>query len=149
MPAAPADILVGIDFSPGSGLVLVAAAEMAAAFGTRLHVVHAAAPEPSFVGYDRPGGGSDRDRRADELSDEHRLLHEAIESIDGVDVVPLIVMGPTVDVLLDEARKHDAWVIVLGSHGHGRLHDLVMGSTTEAVIRKADRPVLVVPVPKQ
>jgi nucleotide-binding universal stress UspA family protein len=140
------DILVGVDFSDGSRTVLAYGTQLARAFGCRLHVVHAAAPEPTFVGYDRPGGLSDRDQRAGELSDEHRLLQEMTDGIDDVDVVPLLVMGATVDVLVDEAAKHDVAMIVLGRHGHGRIHDALMGSTTESVIRKAGRPVLVVPV---
>jgi nucleotide-binding universal stress UspA family protein len=141
-----ADIVVGIDFSPSSELVLLAAADLARGLGARLHVVHAAAPEPTFVGYDRPGGPRDRDERASELTDEHRQLHDLVETIDGVDVIPLLVMGATVDVLLDEARRHDATTIVVGSHGHGALRRLLVGSTADALLRHCDRPVLVVPV---
>lgn len=144
--AGTPEVIVGIDFSPSAERVLRAAADLARGLGARLHVVHAAAPEPTFVGYDRPGGPRDRDDRAAELTEEHRQLHDLVETIDGVDVVPLLVMGTTVDVLLDEARKHDATMVVVGSHGHGALRKLLVGSTADAVLRHADRPVLVVPV---
>jgi nucleotide-binding universal stress UspA family protein len=41
----------------------------------------------------------------------------------------------------------DADVLVLGSHGHSRLHHAVVGSVTEECIRAATCPVVVVPVP--
>jgi nucleotide-binding universal stress UspA family protein len=41
----------------------------------------------------------------------------------------------------------DADLLVLGSHGHGRLHHAVVGSVAEECIRAAACPVVVVPVP--
>jgi len=48
------NILVAIDFSPISQTVLDAAAKLARSLGSKLWVLHVAAPEPDFVGYD-PG----------------------------------------------------------------------------------------------
>lgn len=42
----------------------------------------------------------------------------------------------------------DADLLVLGSHGHGRLHHAVLGSVAHECIRLAQRPVLIVPVPQ-
>jgi nucleotide-binding universal stress UspA family protein len=41
----------------------------------------------------------------------------------------------------------DADLLVLGSHGHGRVYHAVLGSVAEACIRAATCPVVVVPVP--
>jgi len=35
---------------------------------------------------------------------------------------------------------------VMGSHGHGMLHHLLVGSVTEGVLKKATCPVTIVPV---
>lgn len=48
------------------------------------------------------------------------------------------------DTLADAAREHDAAAIVVGTHGHGRLADVLVGSTAQRLVRHADRPVLVV-----
>ncbi|MFL5826844.1 MAG: universal stress protein [Thermoleophilaceae bacterium] len=46
--------------------------------------------------------------------------------------------------LLRVAREHSASAIVVGSRGHRRVAELVLGSTTHALIREADCPVVVV-----
>ncbi len=43
----------------------------------------------------------------------------------------------------------DADMIVMGSHGHGMLADVTMGSTSRRVLRRCSRPVLVVRLPKE
>jgi nucleotide-binding universal stress UspA family protein len=58
------------------------------------------------------------------------------------------VSGPTVQTILEQAEKLDADVIVMGSHGRGKLFDLVVGSVSAGVIRKSPVPVLVVPARK-
>jgi nucleotide-binding universal stress UspA family protein len=52
--------------------------------------------------------------------------------------------GPAA-ALIRAAREAD--LLVLGSHGHGRLYHAVVGSVTEECIRAATCPVVVVPVP--
>ena len=55
------------------------------------------------------------------------------------------VPGRAADVLTDVAT--DADLLVLGSHGHGRLFHAVVGSVAEECIRAAVCPVVVIPVP--
>jgi len=42
----------------------------------------------------------------------------------------------------------DAELLVLGSHGHGAIHDVLVGSTSQHVIRHAPCPVVVLPDPR-
>jgi nucleotide-binding universal stress UspA family protein len=52
--------------------------------------------------------------------------------------------GPAAEAIVDAAVQNQADVIVICSHGRGGLGRLVLGSTTEAIIRRAPIPVLVV-----
>lgn len=56
-----------------------------------------------------------------------------------------VVEGHPVKALLTAARR--ARMLVLGSHGHGRLHHAVLGSISEECVRHATCPVVVVPLP--
>jgi nucleotide-binding universal stress UspA family protein len=46
--------------------------------------------------------------------------------------------------IVEDAKKHDAGVIIMGSRGRSDLAGLVLGSTAHKVIHLTDRPVLVI-----
>lgn len=54
--------------------------------------------------------------------------------------------GNPVSVILTLADQIDADLIVLGSHGKGRMHYTFLGSVAEKVLRKTMRTVMVVPL---
>ena len=62
----------------------------------------------------------------------------------GMDVESHIEQGYPPDVLIDYAAEHDIDLIVMGSHGRTGVKRMVLGSVTEAVMRAAPCPVLVV-----
>ncbi|ACF10484.1 UspA domain protein [Chlorobaculum parvum NCIB 8327] len=51
--------------------------------------------------------------------------------------------------IIEYAEKADADLIVMGSHGASDFRRLLVGSTAEAVMRQATRPVLVLRSPKR
>ena len=69
----------------------------------------------------------------------------------GLQADPITASGSregTPQAILDAADEHDAGVIVVGARGLGGLQALFLGSVSEAVVRHARRPVLVVPTRK-
>jgi len=52
------------------------------------------------------------------------------------------------DAILAEAEQVDATAIVVGTRGLTGLKSLMLGSVSHAVLRHADRPVVVVPAPE-
>lgn len=54
--------------------------------------------------------------------------------------------GAAADCILSFARRHEVTLIVMGTHGVKGFERLMLGSVTEAVLRKAACPVLAVPV---
>jgi nucleotide-binding universal stress UspA family protein len=140
------NILVAVDFSPVCQAVLDEAAKLARGFGSKLWVLHAAAPEPDFVGYD-PGPLGVRDQVAHHLRERHQMVQTMAEQLreTGLDATALLVQGPTTETIVGEAEKLAADLIVVGSHGHGALARAIVGSTSRSLLSKADVPVLVVP----
>jgi nucleotide-binding universal stress UspA family protein len=47
------------------------------------------------------------------------------------------------DTLIAECHKLDANLLVMGSYGHSRLHELLPGSTTDRVLRRSPFPLLI------
>ena len=141
-------ILAAVDFSPVSDAVVEQAAALARAFGGTLWLLHVAAPEPDFVGYE-PGPQSVRSSVAAELRDDHRRLQERSAALraDGLDCTALLVQGSTPETIVREAERLDSDLIVLGSHGHGALRRALLGSVSEHVLHHAGRPLLILPAP--
>lgn len=140
------NIVVAIDFSPVSEKVIGQATSIVRAQGGRIWLIHVAAPDPDFAGYEA-GPQEVRDNVADELRDEHRQLQDRAKRLrdDGIEATALLVQGPTVNTILREATKLEADMIALGSHGRGFASRALLGSVSEGVLRRADVPVLIVP----
>lgn len=139
-------ILAAIDFSDATHRVVTAAAELARALNAELHLLHVVPPDPDFVGYE-PGPQHVRDQVAQSIVEDR---HEIVELRDrmktsGIQVQALVVQGPTIQKILEETHRLPADLVVIGTHGHGALYDLVLGSVSDGVVRKSPCPVLVVP----
>lgn len=139
-------VLVGVDFSGSTRAIISATSRLLRLAGGHVYLVHVAEPEPEFVGLD-VGPEAVRESLAAEFRAEHRQLQQLKDQDwpQGVDVTALLVQGPTAETLLAEQRRLGADLVVLGSFGHGRLRDALMGSTASNVLRAAKCPVLVVP----
>ena len=57
--------------------------------------------------------------------------------------------GTPLTELLEQVKRGGADFVVLGSHGHGVLGGLLLGSVAEGMVRKATVPTLVVPVTRE
>jgi nucleotide-binding universal stress UspA family protein len=64
----------------------------------------------------------------------------------GFDTTETVVPGDARDTIIDAAREWDPDLIVIGSHGWKGLDRLVMGSVSDAIVRRADCSVEVVRV---
>jgi nucleotide-binding universal stress UspA family protein len=68
------------------------------------------------------------------------------QSLNFDDVV--VKRGNPVDVIIDTAEKKRCDLIVLGTHGHGGLAKMMLGSTAQKVLKQSKVPVLVVRLPE-
>jgi len=141
-------VLAAVDFSEVTGAVVAQAGRMALAFKVPVTLLHVVQPEPDFVGFE-PGPEVVRQAVARDFVRERERLHtlrdELRPRLSGLECNALQVQGPTAEKILEEAdRLHAGW-IVLGSHGHGALYHLLVGSVAEAVLRKAKVPVVIIP----
>jgi nucleotide-binding universal stress UspA family protein len=140
-------ILAAVDFSPVSNRVYEVAAEMAAHLGAQVLVINVTEPEVDYVGVAPPqayGISEDSVRKNVEAR-----LAAGKEQLEAAGVVADVVhrWGPPVGTILEEAERIGAGLVVLGSHGHGALYNLLVGSVAEGVLRHSKVPVLVVPAP--
>ena len=142
-------ILVAVDFSPITETLLEAAVK-AANPDSKIYIIHVAAPDPDFVGY---GVGPDyiRQDRAAELVEEHKLMNEYKQRVleEGLDAEALLVSGPTVETLLEEIKKLEAELLVIGRKGHSAVYEVIFGSVCKILLEKINIPALVIPVKEE
>ena len=99
-----------------------------------------------FVGYE-----TDPKMMRDQVAATYRDLHRRVQKLGDtlwerkIDVKPLLIQGPTVELILETAERSASDMIVLGSHGRGGISRMVLGSVSEGVVRRAQCPVLIVP----
>jgi nucleotide-binding universal stress UspA family protein len=140
-------ILVPIDFSDVTPRVLEKATELARALEGRLVVLHVIQPPVNLSASD-PVLIENTTRitaAAEKAADKHLERLEKGLLADFGPVRVQRVTGAPVARILDEAEKLSADYIVLGSHGHTAVYDLLVGSTAHGVLKRSSCPVIIVP----
>jgi nucleotide-binding universal stress UspA family protein len=69
-----------------------------------------------------------------------RIVREQVPA--GVPVETVIMTGRAVEAIIDYAEKQNADLLVMCTHGRTGISHALMGSTAEAVVRRAPCPVL-------
>lgn len=141
------NILVAVDFNDSVGEVMNYAESIALKFEAKVWVVYVAAPDPDFVGYE-PGPQYIRDFRADELREEHRRLQNIRESFlaPEIESEALLIQGSTVEAVIEEAEKLGADLLIVGTHKHSFLHNLLKESVSLKLLKKGNIPLLAIPI---
>jgi nucleotide-binding universal stress UspA family protein len=110
-----------------------------------LHVVHVQPPMPMSEG--RAVAVVGRDALDTYYKEEARSALGPVESVLNRHNVPFkagYVIGDIAQQLNGYARQNQIDLIVMGTHGHGALKNLVMGSVATKVLALASVPVLLV-----
>ena len=139
-------LLAALDLSSTTPAVLREARNWARRLSAQLILLHVGEPNPDFIGYE-PGPATVRESVARKFHREHQQVESAAVELrkDGVDATALLVQGPTAETILQQADTLHVDAILMGTRGHGAVHDLIVGSTSKGVILKSTRPVLLVP----
>lgn len=135
-------ILVALDGSASAANALEEAIAVARRDGARLTLISVAAP-PRFrvmSPYVLPYPTED-----DLLEAAERIVDEAQALVpDEVPVCTVVRRGPAAKAILDRVTCGEHDLVVMGSHGRGRLRAFLLGSVSRAVARSSPVPVRVV-----
>ena len=73
-----------------------------------------------------------------------KIIHDL--HAEDIQVDFLIREGKANKKILDEAKRLNVSLIVMGTNGRSNLHDYILGTTSEYVVSNAECPILVVPI---
>ena len=139
-------IITPVDFSDASAPVIAASVELAKATKGELLLLHVVTPPVVASEYGLVMENVSEIVQAAETASTQKLA-EMLESLSncGISVRSRQTVSSPVESILEVADEEKADYIVMGSHGHSALYDLLVGSTTHGVLDKATCPVLIVP----
>lgn len=151
-------VIFATDLGPSAPAVLRHALSLARAYGGQVFAVHVleSLGESARHVVDLYAGegtaGHTEERRWRELQEALRTRVQAIcegercRDEDGRELVAGIgvVRGKPAEAILAEAARVGADAIVMGSHGHTAVGELLLGSTAHKVAQKSRLPVLLV-----
>lgn len=145
-------ILHPTDFSELSLHALAYARSIAETYGAQLHCFHVvdeAYQYWSSVGPESIPIGPPPDDLVQLGQD--RMKKFAVDHLAGITpaTVTTVIMGRPFSEIVKYARENEIDLIVMGTHGRGALAHMLLGSTTEKVVRKAGCAVLTVPGDQQ
>ena len=166
-------ILYATDLSENAHYAFAYAVSLANLYGASIALMHALAETPELL--DQGVTGLIGAERWEEIKKEH--YKEAKETLTGKkrDYVPvrealeqfcdntklstddddfitdeiIVTRGNPAEEILEQAEKINCDIIVMGTHGHGAIEDVLLGSTARRVVRRSKKPVLVVRLPEE
>lgn len=138
-------VLVATDFSPYARHAAERAARVAHEASSPLTLMHvlsgdALAQLRAWLGQDSAAELRMREDAGRQLGE----LADALRAARHVRVDVLEAAGPVIDEILRVADARDAGLVVTGARGEGFLRRLLLGTTSERLMRRTTRPLLVV-----
>jgi nucleotide-binding universal stress UspA family protein len=139
LAAAPLRIVVAVDFSETSLRAARLALDLAAP-GATIYLTHTAPRDSSTPDWHEGTSSYKHDAGA-----ALEKTHEELRAPDGMRVQRVILQGEPATELLAFAASVNADLIATGSHGHGFVARLLVGSVTTRIVRCSTCSVLTVP----
>jgi nucleotide-binding universal stress UspA family protein len=142
------NLLVPLDLSETSIAVVDRANCLAQSFGSKLWLLHVFPPSHNRAPYNL-----DRQLLRKEAAREIVFKRQKLRQLaarlreERVHVAVRAIAGNIPGVILNEAQRIAADLIVLGSHGHSNLYHALLGGVGQKVKRKAPCPVMLVRMP--
>lgn len=135
-------VLVPVDFSELADTVLQYGVDLTATDGKTV-LLHVLEPLPlhfesAFYGFVNTEG-LERIRK-----NARQLLADAAAKYPGRNFETELKEGKPGPLILEAAQRHNAELIVVGTHGRGGIEDWFIGSVAARIVRKARCPVLTV-----
>jgi nucleotide-binding universal stress UspA family protein len=133
-------IMCPVDFTENSLVALDGAVELARHFGATLILVHAVPLVAQVGNFPMPASVYAKQEETAKVM----LAEVAARKLGAVGYESIVFIGDIVGGILQAVVQFKPDLLVMATHGRGALAHFFLGSVAEAVVRKAECPVLTV-----
>lgn len=142
-------ILVPLDISDITNVVLRTVKRIAEAHGGEVILFHAVSPAiyipyPESLSVDVIDVKVLQEIEERKKAEAEEKLHGFVEFMKPVDSRIVIEVGDPRDLVLDMEDREDPDLVVIGSHKKGLVEKILIGSTAEKIVKHSFRPILVI-----
>jgi nucleotide-binding universal stress UspA family protein len=141
-------VLAPVDFSSATPGVVAEAATLAKALAAKVVVLSIIQPPVSIPEYPLLDNIAEITTAGEKAAAKHLARVQGELEAQGLEVETLQFVGSPITHIVKQAAALKADYIVMGSHGHTALYDLLVGSTTHGVLLRATCPVIILPAEK-
>ncbi|MEM9143177.1 MAG: universal stress protein, partial [Bacteroidota bacterium] len=137
------NIIVPVDFSEQSEYALKVAASLAKKHGSEILALHMLELNQAII---TSSEGFHPEQTVFLIKLAEKRFSKFLDKpyLDGISITPIVKHFKVFSEVNEIAEKHNADLIVMGSHGSDGLMEIFVGSNAEKVVRNAHIPVLVV-----
>lgn len=139
-------ILVPIDFSIQAEYAAKVAVSIAKLTNSKIYLLHMLELPTGVIDPASFGSSSNTPTTLLFLKRAYKKFEEFKKRsfFEGVKMEDSVLFHKAYDGIIDESKKNDIDLIVMGSKGTSGLEEMLVGSNTEKVVRNSDIPVLVI-----
>jgi len=135
-------LLVAVDTSDYSEMVMARASSIAVAFSSEVHVV-SVVELPKLIASEADIGIQEVRTNEKEFAEHQRKLIEKYLAGHDLHVESHVLHGDPAGKIIAYANEIGADLIVMGSKAYGKIHRLLMGGVSEDVVRNAKCSVMI------
>ena len=151
-------VLYATDLSKNSSYAFLYATDMARRHNARIVILHAIEPVPAYAAaYTDITDELKQKQQKETVEEIKERLGEFCKKAEAqigtpcVELVSKILVprGHPPEEILNAANEEGCDVIVLGTHGKGFLAHAFLGSVSNAVLNRTQKPVFIIPLPSE
>jgi len=137
-------ILVPTDASEYSRRALKMALELARSVQAEVVLLHVSYTPQAYWGYTISYGITVTQEQLDQNGE--LALEATLSGIDSEQVVihKIVESGHPVTMIVEQIKKDNIDLVIMGSHGYGAIAGSVLGSVSQRVLQRASCPVLII-----
>ncbi len=142
-------ILVPVDFSDVTEAVVNSAKFIGEKFKPKFYLLHVISPlvyvsMPETMVVDVIDASVIEEIEETKRKTAENLLENLKKQLEGFEVETIIDIGSPADIIVEQEEELNVDLTILGGHQKGLVERILLGSTSEAVVKHSKRPVLVI-----